>query len=279
MRAISEHTFSPSLGCRLDLERATVLKHVADRNWQQLMLADQLLAQQQAGLTLANFNEGKITFAPTFKHWAGAKVENGRANRPYETKKMRVPSYCDRILWRSWPGTSKKLALLKYDAVTSCTSSDHTPVTAIFDLNIATPRAGGDAHELWLGSVDLVMYDIRAEALKPRDANGLADPYIRISSDFQLQPSSSSVKRKCLSPAWEGEELRLCVPHYRCWRSNIEDAHVFAEVLDEDKYSKDDLIGCCVLSCEVSIVVYHLMNRLCIPIMSSNLLHIPNCMF
>ena len=61
----------------------------------------------------------------------------------------------------------------------------------------------------------------------------------------------STVKYKTLSPSWVGEELRLSVPHYRCWRSFIEEAHIFAELLDEDKYTKDDFMGACVLGCEV----------------------------
>ena len=95
------------------------------------------------------------------------------------------------------------------------------------------------------------MYDLKAEGLRPADINGLADPYLRVCADFQVEPAVSSVKYKTLSPSWVGEELRLSVPHYRCWRSFIEEAHIFVELLDEDKYTKDDYMGACVLGCEV----------------------------
>ena len=60
--------------------------------------------------------------------------------------------------------------------------------------------------------VDLVMYDLKAEGLRPADINGLADPYLRVCADFQVEPAVSSVKYKTLSPSWVGEELRLSVP-------------------------------------------------------------------
>jgi len=238
------------LNYRVDLDRSKVLEHVQKCEWAELMLADQLRAQQQSGAALSDFREGTITFAPTFKHVPGAEVEPGTINRPYETKKMRVPSYCDRVLWRSWPGSRKRVSLLDYNAVTACTTSDHTPVRAIFDLDISTPRVAGEAHESFLGKVDLVLFDLKAQALKSMDINGLADPYLRASADFHVEPRTSSVKRKTLSPSWVGEEIRLRVPHYRCWRSHIEEAHIFLEIVDEDKYSKHDFMGGGVLSCE-----------------------------
>ena len=37
--------------------------------------------------------------------------------------------------------------------------------------------------------VDLVMYDLKAENLRPADINGLADPYLRVCADFQVEPA------------------------------------------------------------------------------------------
>ena len=91
----------------------------------------------------AGFAEGPLLFPPTFKHVAGegprtqakqaadgADGACGVGLRSYEAVKMRVPSWTDRVLWRSWPALSAQLqvrAALRHRldlAMTAPTSPD-----------------------------------------------------------------------------------------------------------------------------------------------------------
>ena len=65
------------------------------RREQALWEADQLRHSQRAGDVLARFSEGQYSFPPTFKVLR---------QRGAHYKQQRIPSYCDRILWRSMPG-------------------------------------------------------------------------------------------------------------------------------------------------------------------------------
>jgi hypothetical protein len=88
---------------------------------------DQLLLEMSKGLSLANFQEAPLTFAPTFKLARGTRSS-------YDGK--RVPSWCDRILYNSLPEYDKYLQILKYASIDDVLSSDHVPVCATFQLKV-----------------------------------------------------------------------------------------------------------------------------------------------
>lgn len=62
--------------------------------------------------------------------------------------RINVPSYCDRVLWRSYPGTS--IVNTSYGCTTDIMTSDHSPVFATFQIggfkqyvsDAATPGIG-----------------------------------------------------------------------------------------------------------------------------------------
>merc|ERR1740130_2322903 len=60
-----------------------------------------------------------------------------RRGRAYSTK--RVPAWCDRVLWHSWPGSEATLDLESYDSAPELESSDHSPVYARFLLDVSMP--------------------------------------------------------------------------------------------------------------------------------------------
>ena len=79
------------------------------------------------------FNESEITFAPTYKF-------NRKTNDNYD--KSRVPSWCDRILFRMKEVEEKEkeevksmIETLKYDQIAELKLSDHKPVYGFFKLN------------------------------------------------------------------------------------------------------------------------------------------------
>ena len=60
-----------------------------------LLYDDQLLIEKDADEIFHNFHEGMLTFDPTYKFVPGTNNYDTRTE-----KKIRVPSWCDRILWR-----------------------------------------------------------------------------------------------------------------------------------------------------------------------------------
>jgi ankyrin repeat protein len=122
LNAFDHCFFMGDLNYRIDMERDEVLELIEQRKFGALLERDQLMHHRGAGNTLVGFNEGRIRFAPTYKY--------ERGNRRYTAERMRVPSWCDRILWRSAPGT--ELRQIEYHCSNGITSSDHSPVFSTF---------------------------------------------------------------------------------------------------------------------------------------------------
>lgn len=137
------HTFwMGDLNYRINLERDKVLQLVAEKNWTLLQEADQLLQEMAAGRAFQGFSEGKTDFAPTYRY------EHGSRN--YSAVKLRVPSYCDRILFRSLPGC--KVDLLDYRPCDDITTSDHSPVAAVFSASLVHATRCSDVETIAAGA-------------------------------------------------------------------------------------------------------------------------------
>ena len=119
---------------RQDEQNGLVLAKVNARDWGGLMRWDQLRASQAAGEAFAGFVEGPIDFPPTFKV---------QRRRGLTYKDQRVPSYCDRILWRSMPALAADVTQLTYRALPEVSTSDHKPVCATFAIATAPAAAAG----------------------------------------------------------------------------------------------------------------------------------------
>eukprot|EP01134_Creolimax_fragrantissima_P003224 CFRG3224T1 len=120
------------LNYRIDLPYNEVCKAVMRKDFAHLYKSDQLRAQRQEKSAFCGFEEGMIEFSPTFKVMKGT----GK----YDEEGMRVPSWCDRILWRSQPGCTIRCEM--YKSVTSITSSDHIPVCGRYIASSAPKQSG-----------------------------------------------------------------------------------------------------------------------------------------
>lgn len=71
------------------------------RQGRALLLApyDQLNQERENGNVFQAFHEGLLTFEPTYKYIPGSDVFDNR-----KEKKLRCPSWCDRVLWRIGSG-------------------------------------------------------------------------------------------------------------------------------------------------------------------------------
>ena len=105
------------------------------------------------------FHEGPIYFPPTYKYDVGLDT--------YDTsEKARTPSYTDRILWRSISNNVQSEQL--YYGRAEVKTSDHRPVSAIFDVDIEIcdeaklHREYVEIYERFRPSNARVLFDMRA---------------------------------------------------------------------------------------------------------------------
>lgn len=95
-------------------------------SYESLTQHDELLKVIESGQAFHGFDEGQIKFPPTFKFLA-------QTNK-YDKQTKRVPSYTDRILFRS--KRQRHIQCLTYDWLPQLMSSDHKPVYCLFDVLI-----------------------------------------------------------------------------------------------------------------------------------------------
>uniref|UniRef100_A0A3P8V5X2 phosphatidylinositol-3,4,5-trisphosphate 5-phosphatase n=1 Tax=Cynoglossus semilaevis TaxID=244447 RepID=A0A3P8V5X2_CYNSE len=124
------------LNYRLDLDVQDILKHVSKREFDQLMCADQLTRERHKRKTFLNFKEEKITFPPTYRYERGSR--DCYLWQKYKTSGVRVnvPSWCDRILWKSYPETHMRCT--SYGCTDDIFTSDHSPVFATFQVGVTS---------------------------------------------------------------------------------------------------------------------------------------------
>ncbi|OQR85018.1 inositol polyphosphate 5-phosphatase [Achlya hypogyna] len=103
--------------------------HVEKRNFGYLLSREQLLLEKDKGHVFQGFQEGPITFPPTYKFQAGTSFYDRRPD-----KKVRAPAWCDRVLWRA--KDPRAVAQRHYGAVMGIDISDHKPVCASFVAKI-----------------------------------------------------------------------------------------------------------------------------------------------
>ena len=104
---------------RIDLTNETVRSMVAREDIAGLYARDQLRRSKDAGEVFPGYEEGPVTFAPTYKY------DNG-SDQYDSSEKQRIPAWTDRILYRGLG-----LRQLSY-ARAELRTSDHRPVYATF---------------------------------------------------------------------------------------------------------------------------------------------------
>ncbi|KPP75294.1 72 kDa inositol polyphosphate 5-phosphatase-like, partial [Scleropages formosus] len=151
---------------RLGKDRAgveAILKDDVESDMGPLLQYDQLSKEMKDGAIFKGFQEAPIQFLPTYKFDIGSDVYD-------TTSKKRIPSYTDRILYRS--RQKNDISVVKYTSCSSIRTSDHRPVIGIFHVKL---RPGRDNIPLGAGLFDRELYleGIRrriTRELKRRDA-------------------------------------------------------------------------------------------------------------
>jgi len=174
-------------------------------------------------------------FPPTYR------MHKGVAPATYDPGLERIPSWCDRLLTKSAP--AQTLALLEFVSCPSITTSDHTPIRAVYDVHVHRPLprpAAGPVHT----ARTLVISTMRGHNLRAADSNGLSDPYLVFSSPgvFKKKSVHSKVEKKTLNPNWGTEEVRIefisgvLVEELPTTLLNV-------RVMDRDVVTRDDRLG------------------------------------
>ncbi|KAH9157518.1 hypothetical protein AeRB84_000620 [Aphanomyces euteiches] len=219
---------------------AAVHSLVAAKEYNKLYENDQLQHQMHANKVLAGWTTSPCNFPPTFKRLRG---------KTDEYTKQRVPSYCDRVLWKSLPGFEKHLKLIEYKCVQDICTSDHKPIFASFELEPLPPASPDfNNHDM----VEVKLTNLSAANLAAMDMNGQSDPYIKfycsvpgmLLSDETKRPQTAVLK-STLNPSWD--DIQIPALQLKCPLSQLQNVHLIMLLMDWDATSADDPLGQAVL--------------------------------
>ncbi|KAI8067453.1 SacI homology domain-containing protein [Gongronella butleri] len=108
---------------RVSLPNEEARPYASQGNIEALLNKDQLIREMKDGNVFQGYQEGQITFMPTYKYDNGTDV--------YDTsEKQRVPGWTDRILYKGM-----RLRQTQY-ARAELFTSDHRPVLALFETEV-----------------------------------------------------------------------------------------------------------------------------------------------
>ncbi len=126
------------LNYRIDNYRKNVLYFINNRELGSLVEYDQLTGQvrNNPSFPLHSFQEGDLSFPPTYKFDPNS--------HEYDTsEKMRVPAWCDRILYRCNNGIESEHSVIEqYSSINDILISDHRPVCAVIRTRIRNVDEG-----------------------------------------------------------------------------------------------------------------------------------------
>jgi phosphatidylinositol-bisphosphatase len=135
------------LNFRLNHEEDYIRGMIKSGNYMGLLDFDQLNQGRQRNELLPGWQEGEITFPPTFKYtigtdaYVGSETNDNNSNNKHSSngsgeekkvQKKRAPAWCDRILWKA----IKSVKLFGYSDVAEIRLSDHKPVFCGFMIHL-----------------------------------------------------------------------------------------------------------------------------------------------
>lgn len=133
------------LNYRIDkISLSETLNYINSSNYDELIKFDQLTREKSNQKVFERFEEGRIKFRPTYKYLIKSDVYEKQAllvnsefnnadNEANSIGKVKLPSWTDRVLWKSF---NLKCNLVQYSCINTITISDHKPVYGLFDLEL-----------------------------------------------------------------------------------------------------------------------------------------------
>lgn len=236
--------FLGDLNYRVEWNVQDILQHINKKDYSTLLKYDQLLQQQNEDEVLVGFSESEITFPPTYRYELG--LRSVYAYKKIKKTKVRInePSWCDRVLWRSYPGTYNENTT--YGCSKDVVTSDHSPVFATFLVGIMPPST---IPEVAPENKNITISFSEVEATIMTTMCG---------RKFLIEFHSSCLEAKVVSktnedcekltnqevrPVWKAENLPELVPIFPD-SSYLEDQHILLSLKSEDS---DESYGECVV--------------------------------
>eukprot|EP00937_MAST-01D_sp_MAST-1D-sp2_P000302 g302.t1 len=245
-----------------DLMWAEVSAMLRQGSLEELYENDQLRNDIATGRILHGFAEMQPRFMPTFK------VKRHRPEEVYNEK--RVPSWCDRVVYRSLEGHAKRLRPVKFDSAPTLTTSDHKPVFATFEVMLPSigaeksrlelaPRPLGTSPALSVTHLQVKLNDTAAgealvlEKAKEKDKEKQAlpksvyvkfyvDPPELLGAGVVKMPRTEIVPFSATGTAWSDKGIP---PLHLCVRNEEElcEAHLLLAVFSKESNKKDKLLA------------------------------------
>ncbi|KAJ7320397.1 hypothetical protein JRQ81_019908 [Phrynocephalus forsythii] len=124
------------LNYRLDMDIQEILNYINRKEFEPLLKVDQLSLEKEKHKIFLRFCEEEITFPPTYRYERGSRDTYVWHKQKPTGVRTNVPSWCDRILWKSYPETH--INSNSYGCTDDVVSSDHSPVFATFEVGVTS---------------------------------------------------------------------------------------------------------------------------------------------
>ncbi|XP_019391783.1 PREDICTED: phosphatidylinositol 3,4,5-trisphosphate 5-phosphatase 2 [Crocodylus porosus] len=122
------------LNYRLSMDVQDILARVNKKEFETLLAVDQLNLEREKSKVFLRFNEADISFPPTYRYERGSRDTYVWQKFKHTGMRINVPSWCDRILWKSHPETH--MICNAYGCTNDIVTSDHSPVFATFEVGV-----------------------------------------------------------------------------------------------------------------------------------------------
>ncbi|NWS63710.1 SHIP2 phosphatase, partial [Chunga burmeisteri] len=126
-----------------------ILNYISRKELEPLLKVDQLNLEKEKHKVFLRFGEEEITFPPTYRYERGSRDTYVWHKQKPTGVRTNVPSWCDRILWKSYPETH--INCNAYGCTDDIVTSDHSPVFSSFEVGVTSQfvskkgaRAQGD---------------------------------------------------------------------------------------------------------------------------------------
>eukprot|EP00035_Acanthoeca_spectabilis_P037140 m.43685 g.43685 ORF g.43685 m.43685 type:complete len:674 (+) comp8459_c0_seq2:216-2237(+) len=219
-----------------DAHMAEVQGLVAKGNYEELVKWDQLKIAQNDGEAFVNFIEGPLNFKPTFKVLR---------HEGTEYKHNRIPSFCDRVLWKSMPQRLGAVRQTLFTGLEVISTSDHKPVVAHFEIDGS--REVKTIPLKQLARAPLLQFTaLKAESVRAADMNGKSDPYVVFYSNppglFGSRPPLSKIKKETRNPEWATAEVPVLRPLVESV-NDLKECALILVLYDSDLVGSNDPLG------------------------------------